>query len=109
MKVILVKKLLAMGMKLVAIGTASWYGPGLFGNPTSSGEPLTAYKATCAIPNFAGRVYRVLVVNLQNGRRTYCRVNDRGPVKSLGRVIDLSKETKRRLGAGDLTQVAIFI
>ncbi len=69
-------------------GTASWYGVKFHGRQTSSGEPFDIYKLTAAhrhlpIPTF------VRVTNLDNGRHTIVRVNDRGPFHG-DRIIDLS-------------------
>lgn len=77
-------------------GTASWYGPGFHGNPTSSGEiydqnDLTAAHQTLPLGT------RVVVTNIQNGRSVEVRINDRGPFVD-GRIIDLSYAAARSLG-----------
>jgi len=79
-----------------ATGGASWYGSKFHGRLTSSGEPYNMYKLTAAhkslpIPCF------VRVSNLDNGRTTIVRVNDRGPFHS-GRIIDLSYAAAVKLG-----------
>ncbi|HTO58412.1 MAG TPA: septal ring lytic transglycosylase RlpA family protein [Pseudomonadales bacterium] len=78
------------------IGTASWYGPGFHGNPTSSGEiydqnDLTAAHQTLPLGT------RVAVTNLRNGRSVEVRINDRGPFVD-DRIIDLSHAAARSLG-----------
>jgi rare lipoprotein A len=79
-----------------ATGTASWYGPGFDGKPTSDGEiydmnRLTAAHKTLPLPSV------VQVTNLQNGRALRLRVNDRGPFVD-GRIIDLSRRAAQLLG-----------
>src|SRR5579864_9268691 len=79
-----------------ATGTASWYGPGFDGKPTSDGEiydmnGLTAAHKTLPLPSV------VQVTNLQNGRALRLRVNDRGPFVD-GRIIDLSRRAAQLLG-----------
>jgi rare lipoprotein A len=70
------------------VGTASWYGSDFEGRLTASGEPFNMYDLTAAHPTLPlGSLVRV--TNLENGRRTYVRINDRGPVVE-GRIIDLS-------------------
>lgn len=76
-------------------GKASWYGPGLEGNKTASGEifsskELTAAHPTLPIPSI------VEVTNLDNGKIVNLRVNDRGPFHSK-RIIDVSKAAAAEL------------
>ena len=71
-----------------ADGVASWYGAKFHGRRTSSGEVYDMYQLTAAhrslpIPVFAR------VTNLQNGRSTIVKINDRGPFHA-ERLIDLS-------------------
>ena len=75
---------------------ASWYGPGLAGKPTTSGElydpnALTAASKTLPL----GSV--VKVSNPKNGRSVRVRINDRGPFVP-GRSLDLSHGAATRLG-----------
>lgn len=79
-----------------ATGLASWYGRKFHGRLTSSGEPfdmfaLTAAHRTLPIPCYAR------VTNLDNGRTTIVRINDRGPFHS-DRIIDLSYAAAVKLG-----------
>lgn len=69
-------------------GIASWYGAKFHANETTSGERYDMYKLTAAhrslpIPTYAR------VTNLDNGKSTLVRVNDRGPFHP-ERIIDLS-------------------
>lgn len=77
-------------------GEASWYGPGFHGKRTASGEIYDMEAMTAAHPDLAfGSVIRV--VNLDNGRETRVRVNDRGPF-ARSRIVDLSRAAARELG-----------
>ena len=69
-------------------GYASWYGTKFHGRQTANGERYDMYALTAAhrrlpIPSY------VRVTNLDNGRNTIVRVNDRGPFHA-DREIDLS-------------------
>ena len=69
-------------------GVASWYGPGFDGKPTASGEIYDMHGLTAAHRTLPlGTMIEVR--NLENGRTTLARVNDRGPHKR-GRIVDLS-------------------
>ena len=70
------------------IGTASWYGAKFHGRRTSSGETYDMFELTAAHPTLPIPVY-ARVENLENGRSTIVRINDRGPFRG-GRFIDLS-------------------
>ncbi|MFP4560703.1 MAG: septal ring lytic transglycosylase RlpA family protein [Thiohalorhabdus sp.] len=79
-------------------GLASWYGDQFHGRPTANGEEFdmhlpTAAHRTLPLPTM------VRVTNLENGRSTQVRVNDRGPfVDTPDRIIDLSYAAAKRLG-----------
>ncbi|MFB6357446.1 MAG: septal ring lytic transglycosylase RlpA family protein [Thiohalorhabdaceae bacterium] len=87
------------------VGKASWYGRKFHGRKTASGETYnmhlpTAAHRTLPLPTIAR------VTNLDNGRSTEVRVNDRGPfVDTRERIIDLSYGAAKRLGI-DETGVA---
>lgn len=85
---------LAPPMRLAS--SASWYGPGFYGNRTANGEVFTGRDMTAAHRTLPFGT-RVRVTNLNNGRSTVVRVNDRGPFIG-GRVIDLSEAAASRLG-----------
>jgi rare lipoprotein A len=71
-----------------ATGLASWYGRKFHGRLTSSGEPFDMFELTAAHRSLPIPTY-VRVTNLDNGRHTIVRVNDRGPFHD-DRIIDLS-------------------
>lgn len=84
------------GVSRVIEGTASWYGPGFFGNRTASGEvyrPGTLTAAHRSLP--FGTMVRV--TNLNNGRSAVVRINDRGPFVG-SRVIDLGHGAAQQVG-----------
>lgn len=83
-------------MAKVESGKASFYGSES-GAHTASGERfdpegLTAAHRTRRIGS------HVTVTNLRNGRSVIVRINDRGPAKWTGRVIDVSRGAARALG-----------
>ena len=55
---------------------SSWYGPGLEGNATASGEVFTADGDTAAHPNLP---FGTELLVTYGGRQALVRVNDRGP------------------------------
>jgi len=77
-------------------GIASWYGIKFHGRKTSSGEIYNMHDMTAAHKTLPIPVY-VHVKNLDNGRSTVVRVNDRGPFIP-GRIIDLSYAAAKKLG-----------
>lgn len=77
-------------------GIASWYGDPFHGRRTSSGETYDMYRMTAAHKQLPLPTY-VEVRNLDNGRTTTVKVNDRGPFKD-NRVIDLSYAAALKLG-----------
>jgi len=77
-------------------GIASWYGKGFHGRKTSNGETYNMYSMTAAHKVLPMNTM-LLVRNLENGRETVVRINDRGPFIR-GRVIDLSYTAAHRLG-----------
>ena len=76
-------------------GKASWYGPNFHGKKTSNGETYDMYAMTAAHKTLPMDT-RLLVKNLDNGKQTVVRVNDRGPFVE-GRVLDLSLSAARSL------------
>lgn len=80
----------------VDTGLASWYGHAFHGRPTSNGERYDMYGPTAA--------HKILpmntmlhVRNLDNGRETVVRINDRGPFIR-GRILDVSYAGAQKLG-----------
>ncbi len=80
----------------VAVGQASWYGPGFYGNRTASGEVFRRGTLTAAHRYLAFGT-KVRVTNLKNGRTAIVRINDRGPFHG-GRIIDLAHGAAQELG-----------
>jgi rare lipoprotein A len=76
--------------------TASWYGTGMSGRRTSSGEPFNPNDLTAASRSLPIGSY-VRVTNVSDGRSVVVRINDRGPYVS-GRSIDLSEAAAERIG-----------
>jgi rare lipoprotein A len=79
-----------------ATGISSWYGPNFHGRPTANGEifdqnALTAAHPTLPIPAM------IEVTNLENGRSTVLRLNDRGPF-ARDRILDVSRAAAVELG-----------
>lgn len=76
-------------------GEASWYGPGFHGRQTASGETYDMEAMTAAHNQLPFGSW-IRVVNLDNGRETRVRINDRGPF-ARGRVLDLSRAAAREI------------
>jgi rare lipoprotein A len=70
------------------VGIASWYGIEFHGKPTASGEIYNMHDMTAAHRVLPLPIF-VRVENLDNGKETIVRLNDRGPF-ARGRIIDLS-------------------
>jgi hypothetical protein len=74
---------------------ASWYGPGLQGHETSTGEPYNPQKLTAASTKLPlGSTAEVK--NLENGREVKVKINDCGP-NVAGRKVDLSSRAAHDL------------
>ena len=71
-------------------GIASWYGPKFHAKKTSNGEIYNMYAETAAHKTLPMNTI-VRVKNLENGKTTVVRINDRGPFVA-GRIIDLSNK-----------------
>ncbi len=83
-------------------GHASWYGPAFHGRKTSNGEDYNMHSLTAAHKTLPMDTV-LLVKNLDNGKDTFVRINDRGPFVG-GRILDLSYKAARELGiVGDGT------
>lgn len=78
------------------VGLASWYGEEYHGRPTANGEIYDMYAPTAAHRTLPFHTI-VRVVNLENGKVTQARINDRGPFIP-GRIIDLSKKGAQEIG-----------
>jgi rare lipoprotein A len=77
-------------------GIASWYGRKFHGRPTSTGERYNMYGYTAAHKTLPFDTY-VKVTNLNNGKHTVVRINDRGPFVK-GRIIDLTYAAAHAIG-----------
>ena len=78
------------------LGIASWYGGYFHGRRTANGERYNQNAMTAAHRHLPFGT-RVRVVNLNNGRSTIVRINDRGPFIR-GRIIDLSAAAAGEIG-----------
>ncbi|HID69072.1 MAG TPA: septal ring lytic transglycosylase RlpA family protein, partial [Desulfobacterales bacterium] len=77
-------------------GIASWYGSDFHGRATSNGETYNMHDITAAHKLLPMHTM-LLVTNLDNGKKTVVRVNDRGPFVQ-GRIIDLSLGAAKKIG-----------
>jgi rare lipoprotein A len=77
------------------VGKASWYGPGLAGRETASGEQYDQTAMTAAHPSLPMGT-KAEVTNLDNGKHVSVTINDRGPYAK-GRAIDLSGSAANKL------------
>ena len=76
-------------------GVASWYGNPFHGRKTANGETYDMHAMTAAHKILPMNTM-LLVHNMENGRETVVRVNDRGPF-ARERVIDLSYAAAKEL------------
>lgn len=79
----------------VESGIASWYGGDFHGRSTSNGEIYNMHEITAAHKLLPMHTI-LLVQNLDNGKQTIVRVNDRGPFIR-GRIIDLSYGSAKKI------------
>jgi rare lipoprotein A len=77
-------------------GISSWYGPNFHGKYTSNGERYNMHGRTAAHKTWPMDTM-VKVHNLQNGKSTIVRINDRGPFVH-GRIIDCSYTAGKEIG-----------
>lgn len=91
------------------VGTASWYGKPYHGRKTASGQVYDMYQMTAAHPTLPFGT-RVVVTNLDNGRKVVVTINDRGPFVP-DRVIDVSRKAAGHLGflKRGLTRVGVRV
>ncbi|EPE37378.1 rlpA-like lipoprotein [Candidatus Photodesmus katoptron] len=76
-------------------GIASWYGEKFHGHLTANGEVYDMYSMSAAHKTLPIPSY-VKVINLDNGKSTIVRINDRGPFLK-NRIIDLSYASASKL------------
>ncbi len=77
-------------------GISSWYGPNFHGKQTSNGEKYNMHARTAAHKTWPMDTM-VKVTNIQNGKSTVVRINDRGPFVR-GRIIDCSYLAGKEIG-----------
>ena len=77
-------------------GISSWYSSKLQGKKTSSGEKYDIHAKTAAHKTLPMQT-KVKVINLENGKSTIVRINDRGPFIP-GRIIDCSYAAAKEIG-----------
>jgi len=77
------------------VGTASWYGKKFHGRKTSNGETYNMYSLTAAHKTLPMNT-ELMVENLENGKKIFVRVNDRGPFVK-GRILDLSYNAAKEI------------
>ena len=77
-------------------GLASWYGNKFHGNVTANGEVFDMYGLSAAHKQLILPAF-VKITNLENGKSTILRVNDRGPFYD-DRLIDVSVAAAVQLG-----------
>ena len=89
-------------------GQASRYGhgDGFHGRKTANGERFNAAAMTAAHRTRPMGSY-VRVTNLANGRSVRVRINDRGPARRTGKIIDLSYAASRVIGMGGTAKVSV--
>jgi rare lipoprotein A len=92
----------------VAVGIASWYGPELEGRPTASGELFDPAALTAASWHHPFGT-ELEVTNPSNGKSVRVIINDRGPARRLGRIIDLSQASFAQIADLDLGLVQVEI
>jgi rare lipoprotein A len=91
--------------RMVARGMASFYGRGLHGRRTASGERFDRKALTAAHRTLPFGTL-VEVENLNTGRSVVVRINDRGPF-TRGRIIDLSEAAGGAIGLRGVAPVRI--
>jgi rare lipoprotein A len=81
---------------LIAEGKASYYANRFHGRRTASGEHFDRRELTAAHRSLPFGT-RVQVTNLDNGRKVFVKINDRGPHTGK-RIIDISQAAAREIG-----------
>ena len=90
-------------------GIASYYGNGeKLNKHTANKEVFNPNILTCATYNYPFNTM-LKVTNMSNGKSVIVRVNDRGPNKRLGRVIDLTISAFRKIASLDNGLITVRI
>jgi rare lipoprotein A len=92
------------------LGIASWYSETdpYINIHTANGEVFDDSQMTCASWDYRFGT-RLQVTNLANGRSVICRVNDRGPARRLGRLVDLTKAAFREVASLTLGLIDVSV
>jgi len=83
----------------IVVGKASWYGGG-----------SRNYALTAAMRTFRGHM--VKVINMTNKKSVVVRINDHGPARWTGRVIDLSRASFAKIAStnqGVIPKVKLYV
>lgn len=104
-KKIFVPALIAVSLALTAQSAvaktttceASWYGPGLQGNPMANGDTFDMNDPTVVAHKSYPFGTMLRVTNLNNNKAIVVVVQDRGPYAK-GRCVDLSRAAAKRIG-----------
>jgi rare lipoprotein A len=105
MRALLAAAALCAAVSITRAEIASWYGPGLSGRHTASGERFNPKAMTAAHRTLPfGTRLRITY----RGRSIVVRINDRGPYVR-GRDIDLSQGAARALGLTGIGQVQLYV
>ena len=99
-KIVEEKKEAVTVKKVKRKGISSWYGKKFHGSKTSNGEIYNMHAKTAAHKTLPMHTM-VRVTNIQNGKSTVVRINDRGPFIK-GRIIDCSYVAGKEIGLDHL-------
>ena len=99
----IVSSLAPSGEASAQTGRASWYA---LTSKTASGERCDPQALTAAHRTLPFGT-KVKVENLANGRSVVVRINDRGPSRRTGKIIDLSYGASRVIGMGGTARVSL--
>lgn len=92
---------------IVSEGGASYYHDALAGRITANGEKYDPDDSTCAHRSLPfGTV--LVIEDVATGKKSHCRVNDRGPFVE-GRLVDVSRKVARDLGMIDRGVIRVRI
>lgn len=97
-------------LKKSRIGIASWYSENdrNINKHTANLEVFNDKDLTCATWHYDFGE-ELLVINAFTGAWVVCRVNDRGPAKSLGREIDLTKAAFKKIARLKKGLIKVFV
>jgi rare lipoprotein A (peptidoglycan hydrolase) len=99
------KEFISEALPFGAIVSTSSYGPGLYGNPTASGQKLTPTTRGVAHKKLP-LGSKVKITDPKTGRSVVAPVVDRGPYHG-NRQYDLTTQTTRDLGYKDYKQFGV--